>query len=90
MNITIDGYNINYKITGPEGAEKTAVILQGWGTGMDLYDFAAAASMTDTGSCSLTSRDSARAMNRASRGDRQTMRTSSALSWRLLIYMRLC
>ncbi len=41
MNITIDGYNINYKITGPEGAEKTAVILQGWGTGMDLYDFAA-------------------------------------------------
>ena len=41
MNITIDGYNINYKITGPEGASKTAVILQGWGTGMDLYDFAA-------------------------------------------------
>jgi pimeloyl-ACP methyl ester carboxylesterase len=41
MNITINGYNINYKITGPESAEKTAVILQGWGTGMDLYDFAA-------------------------------------------------
>ncbi len=41
MNITIDGYNINYKITGPADAEKTAVILQGWGTGMDLYDFAA-------------------------------------------------
>ena len=41
MNLTIDGLNINYKITGPEGAEKTAVILQGWGTGMDLYDFAA-------------------------------------------------
>ena len=29
MNILIDGYNINYKITGPENAEKTAVILQG-------------------------------------------------------------
>ena len=41
MNISIDGLNINYKRTGPEGAEKTAVILQGWGTGMDLYDFAA-------------------------------------------------
>ena len=41
MNILIDGYNINYKITGPENAEKTAVILQGWGTGCDLYDFAA-------------------------------------------------
>ena len=41
MNITIDGYNINYKITGPDDAETTAVILQGWGTGLDLYDFAA-------------------------------------------------
>ena len=41
MNTVIDGYNINYKITGPENAKKTAVILQGWGTGMDLYDFAA-------------------------------------------------
>ena len=70
MNINIDGYNINYKITGPaagtvaagaDGASvvegktdavvdgrmgktdgvKTAVILQGWGTGCDLYDFAA-------------------------------------------------
>lgn len=41
MNLTIDGYNINYKITGPDNAAKTAVILQGWGTGMDLYDFAA-------------------------------------------------
>lgn len=40
MNIDINGYNINYKITGPETG-KTAVILQGWGTGMDLYDFAA-------------------------------------------------
>ena len=41
MNINIDGYNINYKITGPAEAVKTAVILQGWGTGCDLYDFAA-------------------------------------------------
>ena len=41
MNITIDGYNINYKITGPEDAVRTAVILQGWGTTLELYDFAA-------------------------------------------------
>lgn len=40
MNIDINGYNINYKITGPETG-RTAVILQGWGTGLDLYDFAA-------------------------------------------------
>ncbi len=36
MNIEIDGYNINYKISG-EGKD-TAVILQGWGTTMELYD----------------------------------------------------
>ena len=36
MNITVDGYNINYKITG-EG-EKTLTVLQGWGTAMELYD----------------------------------------------------
>lgn len=41
MNITIDGYNINHKITGPENAAGTAVMLQGWGTGLDLYDFVA-------------------------------------------------
>ena len=41
MNIVIDNCSINYKITGPEDSEKTAVILQGWGTGLDLYDFAA-------------------------------------------------
>lgn len=41
MTKVIDGYNINYKITGPEESDKTAVILQGWGTGLDLYDFAA-------------------------------------------------
>jgi pimeloyl-ACP methyl ester carboxylesterase len=44
MNIKIDGYNINYKITGPDGADvRTLVVLQGWGTGMDLYDSVAAA-----------------------------------------------
>lgn len=36
MNITVDGYNINYKITG-EG-DKTLTVLQGWGTAMELYD----------------------------------------------------
>ena len=36
MNITIDGYQIYYKVTG-EG-EETAVILQGWGTECGLYD----------------------------------------------------
>lgn len=40
MNMTVNGYDINYKITGPETG-RTAVILQGWGTGLDLYDFAA-------------------------------------------------
>ena len=36
MNIVIDGYNICYKITG-EG-EDTAVMLQGWGTDLGVYD----------------------------------------------------
>ncbi len=36
MNITVNGYNISYKITG-EGA-KTAVMLQGWGTDLSVYD----------------------------------------------------
>ena len=36
MEIKIDGYNINYKITG-EGP-RTAVMLQGWGTSLDMYD----------------------------------------------------
>ena len=36
MNIEIDGYNINYKITGQ--GDKYAVILQGWGTTMEMYD----------------------------------------------------
>ncbi len=43
MNITIDGYNINYKITGPEDAARTLVVLQGWGTELGLYDSVAAA-----------------------------------------------
>jgi pimeloyl-ACP methyl ester carboxylesterase len=55
MNLTIDGYNIAYKITGG-GSDTgsmsardtgndipTAVILQGWGTSYDLYDSVASA-----------------------------------------------
>lgn len=41
MQITIDDYNINYQVTG--AGEKTAVILQGWGTKMAVYDSVAAA-----------------------------------------------
>ncbi|MBO4323851.1 MAG: alpha/beta hydrolase [Lachnospiraceae bacterium] len=41
MNISIQGYNVNYKITG-EG-ERTLVILQGWGTKLEVYDSVAAA-----------------------------------------------
>lgn len=37
MNIKIDGYSINYKITGEQN-EKTAVILQGWATELGMYD----------------------------------------------------
>ena len=36
MFIEIDGYKICYKITG--NGEDMAVMLQGWGTGMNLYD----------------------------------------------------
>lgn len=36
MNINVDGYNICYKITG--SGEKTAVMLQGWGTDLGVYD----------------------------------------------------
>ena len=45
MNITINGLNINYKISGPsEGSDvRTLVVLQGWGTEMGLYDSVAAA-----------------------------------------------
>ncbi len=41
MNIRLDGCNVSYKFTG-EG-EKTAVVLQGWGTTMEIYDSVAAA-----------------------------------------------
>lgn len=40
MNITIDGYNIDYNITG--NGDKTVVILQGWGTKHQVYDSVAA------------------------------------------------
>ncbi|MDD3367837.1 MAG: alpha/beta hydrolase [Lachnospiraceae bacterium] len=40
MEIKIDDYNINYKITGT--GEHTVVILQGWGTTMEVYDSVAA------------------------------------------------
>ena len=36
MNTVIDGYNINYKITG-DGPE-TIIMLQGWGTSLKIYD----------------------------------------------------
>ena len=41
MNINVDGLNINYKITGD--GPRTAVVLQGWGTSLDVYDSVAAA-----------------------------------------------
>ncbi len=40
MNILIDGYNINYKISG--AGSSTVVILQGWGTSLSVYDSVAA------------------------------------------------
>ena len=43
MDMTIDGLNVNYKISGPKGRAKTAVVLQGWGTDMSIYDSVAAA-----------------------------------------------
>lgn len=43
MIIRIDGLDINYKITGPKGNRKTAVVLQGWGTDLSMYDSVAAA-----------------------------------------------
>ena len=45
MNITIDGYEINYKISGPSDASdvRTLVVLQGWGTSLEMYDSVAAA-----------------------------------------------
>lgn len=43
MDIKIDELNINYKTSGPGGRAKVAVILQGWGTDMNMYDSVAAA-----------------------------------------------
>lgn len=43
MNINIDGYDISYKITAPKARARTAVILQGWGTDLGMYDSMAAA-----------------------------------------------
>ncbi len=43
MDIIINDLEINYKITGPEDAAETAVILQGWGTDLTIYDSVAAA-----------------------------------------------
>ena len=40
MYLEIDGLKINYKITGD--GDETAVMLQGWGTNMELYDPVAA------------------------------------------------
>ena len=36
MQINVDGYNICYRITG--SGRKTAVMLQGWGTELGMYD----------------------------------------------------
>ncbi|MBQ9272732.1 MAG: alpha/beta hydrolase [Mogibacterium sp.] len=45
MNIKIDGYDINYKITGPDGSKDAPVlvVLQGWGTELGMYDSVASA-----------------------------------------------
>ena len=44
MNATIDGLNINYKISGPDGSDAPVlVVLQGWGTELAMYDSVAAA-----------------------------------------------
>ena len=41
MEILVDGYRIHYRISGQ--GTKTAVILQGWGTELSVYDSVAAA-----------------------------------------------
>lgn len=41
MNIEVDGYNICYKISG--SGDRTAVMLQGWGTDLGVYDSVAGA-----------------------------------------------
>ena len=47
MVTKINGIDIAYKISGPEDAKETAVMLQGWGTDMTLYDSVADA-VSDT------------------------------------------
>lgn len=39
----INGIEITYKISGPDDAKETAVVLQGWGTDLTIYDSVAAA-----------------------------------------------
>lgn len=39
MNIKIEDYNIRYKIIGQ--GEQVVVILQGWGTNLEVYDLIA-------------------------------------------------
>ena len=39
--IEIDGYKVWYKVTGPEDGS-VVVILQGWGTTLEVYDSVAA------------------------------------------------
>ncbi len=43
MELEIDGYKIHYKYSGREDTDHTIVILQGWGTKLELYDGMAAA-----------------------------------------------
>ena len=45
MTKTVNGYSINYRITGPseDSGAPVLVVLQGWGTGMEIYDSVAAA-----------------------------------------------
>ena len=43
MIMIIDGLKVNYEITGPKGRARTAVVLQGWGTELRMYDSVAQA-----------------------------------------------
>ncbi|MCH3967741.1 MAG: alpha/beta hydrolase [Atopobiaceae bacterium] len=45
MNINIDGYSVNYKVSGD--GPRTAVMLQGWGTTLEVYDSVASAIDSD-------------------------------------------
>lgn len=39
MKVDVNGIATEYKISGPADAEETVVLLQGWGTTLDLYDY---------------------------------------------------